>query len=141
MNFKIISALGALASLVATSCSHLPSENKSNEVSSSSSGTSSKEKSAAVSAEKVKTHSQTLSYTSPAGVDEFGVSVKVENGVIVSVGVEPKSTNEISNKLQTAFSGAVNGAVVGKDIKTLQASAIGGASLTTEAFMKYVKSF
>lgn len=100
-----------------------------------------KEAAASTPSASAQVHSSTVSYNTPAGEDKMGISVTTDNGVITAVSIEPKAVNPVSNKIQTAFGGAVAGAVIGKDIKTLSASAIAGASLTTEAFVKYVRSF
>ena len=87
------------------------------------------------------TKTETVTYTTPAGVDPVEFSVTTTDGVINAVVVTPKSTHEISKKLQTAFAGEIGAKVVGKKISELSLSAVGGASLTTAAFNKFVQTF
>ena len=87
------------------------------------------------------TRTETVSYTTPAEAkDVVEFSVTVTDGVITAASATPKSKNEISQKMQTGFAGAVS-KVVGMKAKDLDVDAIGGASLTTAAFEQFVRSF
>lgn len=81
-----------------------------------------------------------VTYPSPAGVDEVEFSVTVEGGVIKSASSRTLATNDGSKYNQDNFASAVSAKVVGKSVKDLDLDVIGGASLTTEAFEKFVKS-
>jgi hypothetical protein len=87
------------------------------------------------------TKTETLAYTTPAGSDSIEFSMTVEGGVIKSVTASPKAENDISKKRQASFAAAVQGEVVGKNIKDLDLDAVGGSSLTTAAFEKFIATF
>lgn len=87
------------------------------------------------------THTEVVNYQSPAGSDPVEFSVTITDGIITAASATPKSTNEISAGLQTAFSAEVAAKVVGKNAKDLDVDAIGWASLTTAAFEQFVHSF
>lgn len=82
---------------------------------------------------------QKVSYMSPAGKEFITFSITTKNGVIASVLAIPKSKNAISLSLQKAFSKNLAKAVVGKKVKNFTIDAIGWASLTTDAFEKFMK--
>ncbi len=88
------------------------------------------------------TRTETVSYKTPAGEDpvEFSVSV-LDDGTVTAVTVTPKATNDISNKRQTAFASEISSQIVGKKISELNLSAVGGSSLTTNAFSSFIKTF
>jgi hypothetical protein len=52
----------------------------------------------------------------------------------------PKGSNDVSKKYQAGFARELSGKVMGKKIANLSMDAIGGASLTTAAFNKFVRS-
>ncbi len=87
------------------------------------------------------TKTETVSYTNPSGSDEVEFSLTVTDGVITSVSATPKAKNEISTKLQTAFAEEISSKVVGMKISDLNLAAVGGASLTTGAFNKFLQTF
>lgn len=90
----------------------------------------------------ILTRTETVTYTSPANPqDPVEFSVTVTDGVITSASATPKSDNEISQKLQTAFAAEVATKVVGMKAADFDVDAIGGASLTTGAFEMFVRSF
>lgn len=74
------------------------------------------------------------SYTSPAGPEEVGVTLSVENGVITDASVEVKATNQFSKKWQGVFQSNFKQLVIGKDIATLKLDAVSGSSLTPKGF-------
>lgn len=88
------------------------------------------------------TRTETVTYASPANPqDPVEFSVTVTEGVITAASATPKSDNDISKQLQTAFAADVSAKVVGKKAADLDVDAIGGASLTTAAFETFVHSF
>ncbi len=88
------------------------------------------------------TRTETVTYASPANPqDPVEFSVTVTDGVITAASATPKSDNDISKKLQTAFAAEVGAKVVGMKAADLDVDAIGGASLTTGAFETFVRSF
>jgi hypothetical protein len=87
------------------------------------------------------TRTETVTYASPANPqDPVEFSVTVTDGVITAASATPKSDNEISQKRQTAFAAEVSTKVVGKKAADLDVDVIGGSSLTTAAFEKFVQS-
>ncbi len=84
--------------------------------------------------------SETVSYQSPGGLDQMDIWVVITDGIIASVTVTPKWSNDTSTQYQKGFAAEVAKKVVGKNAKSLQLSAIAGASLTTAAFEKFVQS-
>jgi hypothetical protein len=87
------------------------------------------------------TRTETVSYKTPAGEDPVEFSVSVLDGTITAVTATPKATNDISAKRQAAFAGEISSKVVGKKISELNLSAVGGSSLTTDAFTSFIKTF
>lgn len=110
---------------------NVPTENASVEASGQTSMTSEK---------PAVTRAETVTYATPAGNDPVEFSVTIKDGVITAASAKPKATNEISNKLQTAFSENVAKEVVGKKISDINVTAIGGASLATAAFKTFVSA-
>jgi len=86
--------------------------------------------------------SATVSYEAPPGKEEVTFSVTVApDGTITSAASKGKAVHPKSVGYQEAFAAGISGAVVGKKISELDVRAVGGASLTTAAFVKYVRSF
>ena len=84
---------------------------------------------------------ETVTYATPAGNDAVEFSVTITDGVITQASATPKANNDISKKMQTGFSADVSSKVVGKKVSDLDTmSAIGGASLTTGAFKRFVQA-
>ncbi len=73
-------------------------------------------------------------YKSPAGDEELGVHVTLENNIVTDASVDVKATHEVSKKFQLDFSGNIKASVVGKNINDLQVSKVSGASLTPLGF-------
>ncbi|GAB0174308.1 MAG: hypothetical protein HHAS10_01870 [Candidatus Altimarinota bacterium] len=84
---------------------------------------------------------ETVQYNTPAGSDSIEFSVTVTDGIIASASAVPKADHDISKKLQEGFATKLSESVVGKKAKDLDVDAIGGASLTTNAFEMFVHSF
>ncbi len=89
---------------------------------------------------KSEVHANTVSYNTPAGMDDVGFSVTVTDGKITAVSVTPKATHDISKMLQGKFRDAIVAQAVGQDLKSLKIHAVGGASLTTDAFVKFISA-
>jgi uncharacterized protein with FMN-binding domain len=91
----------------------------------------------------VITRTETLSYDSktPEGMVEIEFSVSVKDGIITAASATPKTEKQGSRYNQDSFVKELSGKVVGKKAKDLNVDAIGGASLTTEAFETFVHSF
>jgi uncharacterized protein with FMN-binding domain len=143
----------AILSLSALSACTLPGTEKS-DISTASSGTVS---SGTISAEtqpsqvvaswttetSIITRTETLSYDSrtPEGMVEIEFSVSVKDGIITAASATPKTEKQGSRYNQDAFVKELSAKVVGKKAKDLNVDAIGGASLTTDAFETFVHSF
>lgn len=86
------------------------------------------------------TKTQVVQYQSPAGTDDVEFSIVVENGVITSVSSKTLATSDGSKYNQDKFAEEVAEKVIGKSVKDFDVDVIGGASLTTAAFEKFVQS-
>ena len=80
------------------------------------------------------TYTATGSYESPAGPETVGVSITLEDGMVMGVEVTPEATNPASQKFQTQFASGVADVVMGKPIEGLTVDAVSGSSLTPEGF-------
>jgi hypothetical protein len=60
-----------------------------------------------------------VTYQTPAGSDPVEFSVSVTDDVITAASVTPKSSNQISLKLQTAFAADIASKAIGKKAKDL----------------------
>lgn len=87
----------------------------------------------------IRKYTRIVSYMSPAGKELITFSVIIKDGIIISAIATPKATNKISKSLQTSFSKNLSKWVVWKKASTLSLDAIGWASLTTAAFVKFAK--
>lgn len=84
--------------------------------------------------------SMKVSYLSPAGEESFDISILVDsNRVIKDSSIVPHAKEGPSLKLQTAFAEAHKSLVVGKKVSELNLKAVGGASLTTAAYLQGLK--
>ena len=81
---------------------------------------------------------KTVHYTSPAGDETVEFTMTTSGDTITAVSAKPLASNPISTMLQTKFSESIQSKVVGKKKSELQIDAVGGASLTTNAFKKFV---
>jgi uncharacterized protein with FMN-binding domain len=73
-------------------------------------------------------------YASPAGPEEYPVSITLKDGIITAVKVTPSSTNEVSTNFQTQFSKNVQPIVIGKSINEVKLDKVSGSSLTPKGF-------
>lgn len=82
---------------------------------------------------------QTVEYDSPAGKDQVEFNITVEKGIIKSLQVTPKAPADHKGSVwaQGKFVEAVP-SIIGKPVNTLGVHAVGGASLTTQAFEKFL---
>lgn len=81
---------------------------------------------------------KTVHYTSPAGDETVEFTMTTSGDTITAVSAKPLASNPISTMMQTKFSESIQSKVVGKKKSELQLDAVGGASLTTNAFKKFV---
>ena len=87
-----------------------------------------------------ETHS--IKYEAPSGPVFMDVSAKVKDGVVKSASVKAaENTDQMSASFIENFSKEISTKVIGQKISDLQnVDAIGGASLTTKAFVNYVST-
>ena len=85
------------------------------------------------------TKTTNTSYTVPGGSAAVGFSVTARDGIIVSASSTTQAGGT-SRSYQEVFASGLTQAVVGKKTAGLSLSAIGGASLTTSAFTRFVAS-
>jgi len=85
---------------------------------------------------------RSIKYEAPSGPVFMDVSAKVEDGVVKSVSVKAaENTDQMSANFIENFSKEISTKVIGQKISDLQnVDAIGGASLTTKAFVNYVST-
>ena len=88
-----------------------------------------------VSPYKAGTYSADGSYSSPGGQETVGITLTIQNdGTITDGQTKVEATNGISVRMQTAFSGGMKAAVVGKNISTVNLTKVSGSSLTPGGF-------
>ena len=83
---------------------------------------------------------QTVSYSTPEADASVEFDVTITDGIITAVSSKTLATEQASKYNQDLFAKAVTASVVGKKAKDLNVDAIGGASLTTAAFLDFVHS-
>lgn len=67
--------------------------------------------------------------------DSISVELKLSDGVVNSLSVDQFASNDESAFYQGGFEDVIEAEVVGKSLEELSLSRVGGASLTTQAFM------
>lgn len=77
-------------------------------------------------------------YRSPAGAEEIGVSLTLENDIVITANVTPTASNPKSKMMQDAFIAGFGAQVVGKPIDSLSLGVVNGSSLTPAGFMNAV---
>ncbi|MBC7472460.1 MAG: hypothetical protein H7196_04355 [candidate division SR1 bacterium] len=82
-------------------------------------------------------YSFSLSYRVPEGnTEKINTSVGLTGDVITEFKNTYTATNRNSREYQAAFEAKIKSATIGKKIDSLSLNAVGGASLTTNAFMQ-----
>lgn len=80
-------------------------------------------------------------YKSPGGIDEVTFSITLDGNKIKSVETKSIKGGEISQKLQKSFWEAINTQIAGKTLEEAKnLKAVGGASLTTKAFIEVIST-
>ena len=96
---------------------------------------------ASVQAPTIKTYSTTVNYKVPEGGSQsMGLTVTVNGAVISSISISQSKSGENSKKWQNNFENNYKPLVLGKNIKSVNLSRVGGASITTNAFNQAIKS-
>lgn len=92
------------------------------------------------SAPVVLNRKQTVSYRTPGDDVSVEFDVTITDGIITAASSKTLATEDASKYNQDEFAKFVSVKVVGKKAKDLNVDAIGGASLTTTAFLDFVHS-
>lgn len=88
-----------------------------------------------------KTYSATVNYRVPEGGSQsMALTVTVNGTTISNVSVSQSKSGSNSKKWQNNFENSYKSLVLGKNIKSINLSRVGGASLTTNAFNQAIKS-
>lgn len=93
-------------------------------------------------AENTRVVKLSQTYTSPGGLEEAAFEITLnDSNEIQDVKISPLNASEVGLKLMWTFGGAINTAVKGKTVSdALNISAVGGASLTTKAFVNALRT-
>ena len=79
-------------------------------------------------------YSTSGNYISPGGIEEIGVTLTLQNGVIIDSNVEVRAERDISVTMQNAFAANYKEQVVGKNIDEVNLTKVSGSSLTPNGF-------
>lgn len=80
------------------------------------------------------TYQATGSYVTPGGVEEIGVTVTLEGGIITSASLDQRAEAADSKQYQQAFASGFREIVVGESIDDVEISRVAGSSLTSTGF-------
>lgn len=80
------------------------------------------------------TFSATVSYGTPGGPQDLGVTVTLKSDVITDVSVTEGAKDAVSQKFQDDFVAGYKTLVVGKKIEDVQLTKVSGSSLTPKGF-------
>jgi uncharacterized protein with FMN-binding domain len=98
-------------------------------------GTETNSETPATTSYKAGSYAVTGSYQSPAGAEELGVTLTIDqNGIIQEAKTETLATNPASKKWQDTFSSGFSAQVVGKSINEVSLDIVNGSSLTPKGF-------
>ena len=88
-----------------------------------------------------KTFSSSVSYGVPEnGTQSMSLTVTVNGTTITNISISQTKGAGKSRNYQNNFEASYKSLVLGKDIKSLNLSRVGGASITTNAFNQAIKS-
>lgn len=80
------------------------------------------------------TYAVTGNYISPGGAETVGVTLKIENDVVVASDFEIQADRPISVEMQKQFSDGYKQFVVGKKLDEVSVGKVSGSSLTPKGF-------
>lgn len=84
---------------------------------------------------KAGSYAVTGSYQSPAGPEELGVTISIDqNGIIQDAKTETLATHPASKKWQDTFAAGFSTEVIGKNINEVSLDIVNGSSLTPKGF-------
>ncbi len=81
------------------------------------------------------TYDTVVTYRSPGGTDTLNVSLTVANDVVTGSSVSAAQADRTSQEFIGSFADKYKSAVVGKKLNDVSVGVVGGASLTSQAFM------
>ncbi len=88
-----------------------------------------------------KTFTSTVSYNVPEnGVQSLSITVTLNENIITNISILQSKGAGKSRNYQNNFEASYKSLVLGKDIKSVSLSRVGGASSTTNAFNQAIKS-
>lgn len=76
----------------------------------------------------------TGSYKSPAGDEELGVTITIQDNIVTDASVDVVAENQVSIKMQTLFQEGFQEEVIGKNITEVELDKVNGSSLTSVGF-------
>lgn len=80
------------------------------------------------------TYSATGSYESPGGTQQITVDITLHNDIITNTAASPGAQDPTSESYESAFIASYKSLVVGKNINSVSALRMSGASLTLQGF-------
>ena len=86
------------------------------------------------------TYTTNVSYQVPESTETLGLTISVLNGTVTDVNVSLSKNKGKSINYQNNFEKSYKQFVVGKQLKDINLSRVGGASVTTKAFMDAIKA-
>jgi hypothetical protein len=90
---------------------------------------------------KSGTYTLSGSYKVPRGdMEPISITVAIVDDVVTDLQVKTEATSSESAKYQAAFGKEINAKVVGTSLKSVNASRVGGASLTSRAFNDLIEA-
>jgi uncharacterized protein with FMN-binding domain len=85
-------------------------------------------------------YSANVSYDVPENNETLALTISISNGLVTDVNVSQSKTGRKSANYQTNFEKSYKQFVIGKQLKDINLSRVGGASITTNAFMEAIKA-
>lgn len=85
-------------------------------------------------------YSANVSYNVPENNETLALTISVSNGIVSDVNIVQSKTGRKSANYQTNFEKSYKQFVIGKQLKDINLSRVGGASITTNAFMEAIKA-
>ena len=80
------------------------------------------------------TYSVTTSYDTPADLQNMGLSITINNDMVIGSTFTNMANDGKSSRYQNAFAGGYKAQIVGKNIDSINLDAVSGASLTSAGF-------
>jgi uncharacterized protein with FMN-binding domain len=94
-----------------------------------------------ISNQKTGTYNFKVNYRVPEGhTENIASTISVENDIITGIKNTYGVSNRESREYQSSFDDVISSKIVGKKISSVDVSRVGGASLTTAAFMKGIRT-